>query len=77
MAVVEAQSAAGVTELTFLAGSEHSAAIRDLPLGSDQHNCALRIGKTQRENFRHQRADLPRRKVDDGGDLAADSVSGT
>src|SRR4051794_6758389 len=61
----------------FLTGSEHSTAIRDLPLRSDQHDCALRIGKAQREDVRHQRADLPWRKVDDGGDLTADQRFGS
>src|SRR3954453_3846 len=72
MALVEARSFAQATDLAFLAGSEHPAAIRDLPFGSDQHDCALRVGKAQREDFRHQRADLPWRKVDDGRHLTAD-----
>ena len=58
------------------AGSKHPPAVRHWPLGPDQHHCALGVGKAQRQDFRHQGADLPRRKVDDRCHLAADQGFG-
>ena len=60
----------------LVARSKHPPAVRHWPLGSDQHDRALRVGKAQREDFRHQGTDLPRREVDDRRHLTADQVFG-
>jgi hypothetical protein len=47
-------------------------AIRHGALYRAEHDLAFFIGKAERQNFRHEFSDLPRREIDDGKDLSAD-----
>ena len=52
--------------------SEQPSAIRHLALDGAEHHGALFVGKTERQHFRHERADLARREIDHGENLTAD-----
>jgi hypothetical protein len=48
--------------------------IRNLAVDADQHHLAVFIREAQGQDLGHEGADLARREVDDGGDLAADQL---
>src|ERR1700754_3792337 len=54
------------------AASEQPSAVGYALVRRKQRDVAGLIGKAQHQHFRHELADLPRRKIDDGGDLPAD-----
>ena len=51
--------------------SKEPAAIRHRSLYADQHHFALGIRKSECQHFRAEFADLPRRKIDDAGNLSS------
>ncbi|EJL94290.1 hypothetical protein PMI16_00332 [Herbaspirillum sp. CF444] len=51
--------------------SEQARTVRHRLIGREQHHFSLCIGESQRQHFRHELADLPRRKVDHGRHLPA------